>query len=117
MSIDPQTNMPELPEGYFWRVVHDEYDHYMHVRLMREPRKHTNSRFLRYWFEAYTAQTVDYLGFDVEELDHLNDEIVKNIIMKCAIRLKERYDKDLRLKAAQSMLESYAGDYPPKKLD
>lgn len=119
MRIDPNTGLPELPEGYFWRVGHPKEYVYgftfedtskLAVRLMweqpdREVEDKRNKIVQKLVPRPKRYEPQDPLTVDAQECKGTSDRAIldaANVIMK---RWK-----------AKAKMHSKLGDYPPKKL-
>lgn len=116
MQIDESTGLPELPEGYFWRVE-DTYKisglgtwPAIHVMLLK------NTTELR-WFKRVPATLV------IDNKFRHRDDVAQNGGIKRAISdlAKHIYgnNKDRMgiLNPLEAEMKKYVGDYPPKNIN
>lgn len=95
MEISEVTGLPELPEGYFWRVT-ARYNHYtgefagLYVALMRREKR---------WWGGHSEYEI--MG-DAERL-----EAGRNTVVVTAEAVYRRWQ------CARERVQ-YVGDYPPK---
>lgn len=90
MAIDESTGLPELPEGYFWRVKESVGD-YLRIQMRRR---------VFFWSEV-----VEWSGVN------------KNIASKFEIQMAAKHVLLLvQEKKVDPKWRKYLGDYPPKKL-
>lgn len=128
MKTDPNTGLPETPEGYFFKVeniygsgIYSEP--YTKVSLVKAATK-PGHRFKAFWFEGeYADHEKGYYSFSdgrvlstSEEGGMSYDEAIKHLIRRAADKLLEDHAEELQKREIQRTLEKYAGSYPPKKL-
>lgn len=92
-KIDPATGMPELPEGYFWRVKQG-YAYAINVQL----RKRVMGR----------------LSVVVE--NSVNDDPTPWGVRNLAAYVLYRWETSTARKQEEAAIQNLYGDYPPKKL-
>ena len=97
--IDPNTGLPELPEGYFFRV-HESYAGSKHhyVTVYRKVEK----RSFFFWTRTVDQKQI----FSQLVFNGLNERSIRTAAQECMIQWAE-------WKAGNPDL---LGDYPPKKL-
>lgn len=90
MTIDENTGLPELPEGYFWRVKADSAGTRVHRMRKRKllPATSTGSSYIFPHLHGTVEQSIKRAARDVLN-DNNNEE----------------------------SLRTYKGDYPPNKLE
>lgn len=107
LTIDPDTNLPALPEGHFWRVKQDEYG-YLDVQIRRK-RKRLWSALVE------TGAVLHREGFNVKLTSlHVN---VPKAIAKAAERVYVKWMERTEGYRLYEERVALLGDYPPKKLD
>lgn len=137
MNIDPKTGLPEVPEGYFWRVTKSgfEWSEYRepHPLLTVDLRKRDPKRWYHRSEPSHSVQSVNLSiytdkmytrdGFYYPEpkwRDH-SDEDYQNIIRNAAVKLYERNQVSLEQAAirerTRAAVAKIVGDYPPKKIE
>ena len=113
MKIDENTGLPELPEGYFWRVrdginTGEEICPGVEVAVMK------NTTKLRRFKRVPAVQEVTYSYV-------FRSKMTPGKVDKCIQWLAEELYRQIRNRlpvhdALNEEIASYAGDYPPKKL-
>lgn len=141
MNIDPRTGLPEVPEGYFWRVTKSgfEWSHGWgrywepHPLLTVDLRKRDPKRWYHRSETSHSVQSIDLAIYTDESYqrdghpwsepkwrDH-SDEDYQNIIRNAAIKLYERNQASLEQAAirerTRAAVAKIMGDYPPKKVE
>lgn len=94
-NIDPATGLPQLPEGYFWRVRKDTFFRQYSYIEIRKPGRLFGSKIV----VQATRHTED---IDEQEIRTFADMLSEELEEK--LNPKPRTEKNL------------FGDYPPKKL-
>ncbi|WP_346921917.1 hypothetical protein [Glutamicibacter creatinolyticus] len=113
---DPNTGLPELPEGHFWRLKEGEY---CTVRLsIRKKRKHFGSKSIISMrvYHNWDGKNMEYRSPALVE--GLADEnLTPDAIRNTAEHLLEKWHtRDAgRLRYENNV--KLMGDYPPKKLE
>jgi hypothetical protein len=113
-EIDPDTGLPVLPEGFFWRVdgptsFYGHPDKPM-VRLMRTV-EYQDSRVTIPGRWPWSKGVLAVLTRDDSVLfKPLPDEFTKEHIRKAAVAIWDRWQV---VKAREALV----GDYPPKRLE
>lgn len=92
-EIDPDTGMPVVPEGYFWRVKPGQ----MYAVIVELRRK---------WFWGFTHCVEDTLG------DDLSEDGIRNL----AAYVLNKWEQRAIQKREREEIRALFGDYPPKKL-
>lgn len=99
LTIDVNTGLPELPEGYFFRVAkRSTYSEYYYVTVYRKVKK---KRFFFWTYEKDVEQIFNNMIHPT-----LNERNIRDAAYKCV----QDWDN---WKARDTSL---LGDYPPKKL-
>lgn len=131
-KMNENTGLPELPDGYFWRV--ENYDGGIHgvpmvyLWLMRGtgrklPKNRILAKLALWWDENYEARAVDYYCLGIAEV--FKESVERGITFDAAMqlwilitakRLVKDYEQALDIKAAQEAAKKFVGNYPPKKL-
>lgn len=108
IMIDPQTGLPQLPEGYFWRVGESEYHkEYVKVCIMKTVTRTWKTR-------EWNLKLVDNYETKEVEVDYSfcsRVGIDNNTLLRAAERAYREVFPDPVVGG-----EEYLGDYPPKKL-
>ena len=122
------TNLPELPEGYFWRVRHPSYhdgwgysvredESKLHVSLIRNITRIRNTRvnrgkniFTNFWFAGETVQVSN----TSEETPTLFSRECKGVAPQAVVNAANSILKEW---TKQQETAKLIGDYPPKKWD
>ena len=107
LTIDPNTNLPTLPEGHFWRVKQDEYG-YLDVQIRRKRK--------RMWSALVEKGAVLTSDSNNVNLTDIGIDVPGYIAVSAGrvyVKWIERTE-GYRLYAERKEL---LGDYPPKKLD
>ena len=115
IKIDDKTGLPELPEGYFWRVVdgHEvgilgDYPG-IEVHIMKHSTK------LR-WFKRVPCESS--IGYLWRNRNDISKGGVAGAIAQVAADVYYRYKTYLPIhNEVQAEIEKYAGDYPPKNIN
>jgi len=98
MKMDETTGLPELPEGYFFRVhKQSSYSKYHYVTMFRKKQK-------RFLFWTYT-RNVELIFNDM-----IHPTLTKENVRQAAINCTRQWE---RWKSSDGSL---VGDYPPKSL-
>lgn len=138
MNIDPKTGLPEVPEGYFWRVTESGFEW---GEFYREPRPlltvDLRKRDPKRWYHrsapSHSVQSIDLAIYTDESYqrdgyswsepkwrDH-SDEDYQNIIGNAAVKLYERNQVSLEQAAirerTRTAVAKIVGDYPPKRIE
>lgn len=95
--LDPETGLPALPDGYFWRVRDANYKGHAYIELR-------SRYFIRHW-----------LFWKKEASSKIHDELVLSPITRPRI-LREAHDVIDAVQANLVSDYSLIGDYPPKSL-
>lgn len=97
MNIDPNTGLPELPPGHFWRIT--EQWIYWNLKIKRR----------RGWFTWTVASTTihrhDDAGWTIARLNY------EDYLQDVAAELHQKTFRD------PEIASKYLGDYPPKSLN
>lgn len=122
MTIDQNTGLPQLPEGFFWRVTHplDPGGYWggysqdttkLQVLLMEqlpdEEAEDKRSKLIRRLFPLETTWEPQAPGVEYAETCQGTSN---QAIVNAAYRVLKRQRRD-------ESLSSKLGDYPPKKLE
>lgn len=115
MNIDPNTGLPQLPEGQYWKVEIDEVFEEPFVILMRR----------RKWWTSAQVHSVPVLsGWDdpnEKYLDRVRDtaspEFNDENIRRSAQRLLDILEMQENEREARQKNSRLLGDYPPNKVD
>lgn len=100
-KIDPDTNLVELPDQYFWRIEWD--GKYVCLLLMY---RHTG----HYFWSGAPGKVSDIELYNIPMLESKVDEGVEGIRWECRYLLKQLMPKT-------HPYSWIIGDYPPKRLD
>lgn len=123
MAINPATNMPALPYGY-WEVdlYDDKYVHFSALRVRwRKDRK--------FWFKKTIAEGFlgrepsgelvavwnNVHGVDVSKVN-VTDDIVRYLANAVLDKYNEENADMLMRQKNMALVEGYVGTYPPKSL-
>ena len=120
------TNLPELPEGYFWRVRHPSYhdvwwysvredESKLHVSLIRNITRIHNTRvnrgknsFTNFWFAGETVQVSNTSEETRTLFSRECKEVSPQAVVNAANSILKEWTK-------QQETAKLIGDYPPKK--
>lgn len=114
--IDPQTGLPSLPEGYFWRVF-EEYGPWIGLFFREEQ---TVEKEIRYGFlnrKVRTETTTVVVDRFIRRYHidlKFSDPVVQ--ISDAAVWLLRTLPGHLLEETSALNLDAYLGDYPPKSL-
>ena len=117
-EFDDTTNLPVVPEGYFWSVYlyWGSYDNFPSVRVMLRKRRKFGSKVI-----ASTDGVLAYREDKVKPLIRLSPDEYAKGIQEFAETVLSKNEKQLQdaayydsFRAAQKKL---SGDYPPKRLE
>lgn len=117
IKINPETNLPELPEGYWWEVQKIEDPHWptrVIVGIVYEsPKLHwfTGNPSKKIKINKYFAKDFIYLA-DLEAKENPEEEIA--LMARIAYGDAER---KWRADANFNRVDKLFGTYPPKRLD
>jgi len=116
-EINPNTNLPALPEGYYWHVSYsdEQWGTYVIVRLMQKrfkrngkPKRPTSMRSNSY----HLAEILD----KPERWGDDPRDAVANAIKKLADLTYKDYEDMLKMAELEAVTRTLTGDYPPNKL-
>lgn len=114
MKIDKETGLPELPEGYFWRVENgfDPGDGGVYPGIEVRLEKRTTK--LRWFKRVPCSRTVENFWRRREDIDPGGVAVA---IREVAAEIYNESKTYLPIhEEIDAEIESYVGDYPPKKL-
>lgn len=97
MNIDPDTNLPQLPEGYFWRVRNA--DSMGDVKVSLRKRMALGSRSVGHGYAF--GRLYSHCGITAEK------------IQQAAVLIYLEWEQKGEDRIAYN---EFAGDYPPKRL-
>ena len=106
-DIDSTTGLPELPEGYFWRVFRNGgmFDIYPMVQIRERYKGMFGREKSRPAGIGDTLTTHSYGP-------RTGESVKENII-----RLSESLYEEFQDQCSRAQEPDYSGDYPPKKFD
>lgn len=135
MIIDESTGLPQVPEGFYWKVRYtlpgngtfDEWRTILNVALVkREPKWYNKDRVVpiqsrkislqdgeRYFRNSYGGQQPILIDPEDRDYSELVLEQATMIYKAHQVQLKSI---DIKRRAV-SALQKVSGDYPPKKLE
>lgn len=115
IEIDPTTGLPTLPEGYFWRVIEEEY---AHVGIEIRRRRRFGSTVV---IDMYVWHNWDGAHPDSDEPILVSNVSDKEFTPEAILRTAEYLLKKWRARDARALRyqanKALLGDYPPKKLE
>lgn len=88
-EIDESTGLPELPEGYFWRVTPGSGSRYVYLQMRK-----------RRWLGSKL----------IDDSILRKSEITVELVQRRATKILLDFNPD-------SDYKKFVGDYPPKKLE
>lgn len=94
--IDKNTGLPEVPEGYFWRVKKFNYD------------------YSRYTVDVQLRHRI-WGGFSTEVANLLAEGNAESIL-NAALTVLRMWGREINAQAKRDEREQFIGDYPPKRL-
>lgn len=121
-EFDDTTNLPVVPEGYFWsvRVYWGDYDSYPSATVSLRKRRRFGSKLVAYRDEYLAVQDPNKDERFVD-LIRLLPAAYPKTIKEIAERVMQKNEKQLRdaayydsFSAAKKKL---SGEYPPKRLE
>ncbi len=117
VELDPETGFPALPKGYIWRVKSS--DGFLTLQLVAVSERVAYYRKWIFWKEEYT-----HTGESIVEETYLNiHQFAPNSRTGYKVReglvnlAKGLHTQLIRKQEQRELLESFAGDYPPKNLN
>lgn len=132
IKIDPETGLPELPEGYRWRVTDEVLNPYAHLGHLYQKSDHklrvvleelgetpkteiTPNSAWRWWNFVQRTTEITY-GVPIWRrlYDQETAEVSAEAVLVAAKKVFDRLDRVLKSDAAR---EGLIGVYPPKKLE
>ena len=113
---DPETGMPVLPDGEFWRVRQEirYFEEYLVVELRKKRKFFWGSKVL-----AVKLKSMDSLDSEFRQEDSGIKFIKKQILLLANSVIEEQLERvnlKLRQERLDGIIKSYSGDYPPLKL-
>ena len=115
IEIDEKTGLPELPEGYFWRVVdgHETGSLGTYPGIEMHIMKHSTKL---HWFKRVPC--VVSIGFLWKPREDMTEDSVRLDVVWMAKNVYDRYKSELPIhNEVQAAIEKYVGDYPPKNIN
>lgn len=104
---DSKNELPELPEGYFWRVTSHQILDYVRVELRKEA-AHAS------WWSLGLRKTKTSDLISARWVLRNSGEKLPRAISRTAAFIREDWEQVMTLR--QDM-KNCLGDYPPKKLE
>lgn len=138
--LDKLTGLPEVPEGYWWRVTRERqqvsgWDPYPSVQNGGLSSTGWSYRMVgivslmtteyrtgpSHWYTKAKPQTVEVARYRhtiriKADSSNYNYEITPHSILRTAVGIMASWEADKKLKAQQRAVDSLMGDYPPKRL-
>lgn len=122
ITTDLETGLPELPEGYFFRV--EPYralsgpNNYTYVKISiqhtyEKPREFFGVRF----GTKVVTEEQKYSLVAYEDFMDGDDEFRGAILRYRAQSIFEDFEQKLRVRANETPADHFFGDYPPKRLE
>lgn len=121
MQISEVTGLPELPEGYYWKITEKTtipHNSFGKIYIMRIRKDIVKKGFPFFWKEVEVEKHVQV--FD-RELYRFNvrtcGEDMLRIIRKFADAAYRDWQEQTSQQAVKNTVAYYAGNYPPKSLN
>lgn len=116
MDINYTTGLPELPEGYWWRVKREDIEHYgswVSVNIMRRVPKRS------FWTDKPhpTKTTTVVFVYSYERWEKFASATAPKVrIFEIAAHVLRKAEDRWRTENQADEVTDLLGDYPPKRL-